>query len=265
MLANELIKQNPKRQFLAKETKMQSEYLDDWHCHPWHQVIFPISGLLQSSINNKNYIVPHNGFLFIPAGHQHKSIAITNTHFLAIYLNPKNIIDCLEENNSGLVKPFLKNLMLLLSKPNTANLEEKVITNLLAVFQDQIKAADNYDIPLLIPKDRRLSAIFLQLQKQPNLTLTLSEWALQVGASPRTLSRICAKEFGLSFSLWRQNLRLVLSLALLETNKLQQRKSILEVALDLGYQSDSAYIYAFKGLFLQTPSQYRRDNLRLMD
>ena len=94
MKANEVIKQYSKRLFLAKETKMQSEYLDDWHCHPWHQVIFPISGLLQSSVSDKNYIVPHNGFLFIPANFQHKSIAITNTQFLAIYLNPNKLINC---------------------------------------------------------------------------------------------------------------------------------------------------------------------------
>ena len=62
MKANEVIKQYSNRLFLAKETKMQSECLDDWHCHPWHQVIFPISGLLQSSVSDKNYIVPHNGF-----------------------------------------------------------------------------------------------------------------------------------------------------------------------------------------------------------
>ena len=139
----------------------------------------------------------------------------------------------------------------------------KLSTNLLAVFQDQINAANKYEIPLLVPKDRRLKTIFLQLQKQPNLSFTLSEWALQVGASPRTLSRLCSKEFGLSFSLWRQNFRLVLSLALLENNESAQRKTILEIALQLGYQSDSAYIYAFKSVFLQTPSQYRNNNLNV--
>ena len=94
----------------------------------------------------------------------------------------------------------------------------------------------------------------MALQKQPSLELTLSDWALKVGASQRTLSRVCADEFNLSFSLWRQSIRLVLSLALLEENK-----PILQIALDLGYKSDSAYIYAFKKVFFQTPNQYRKN------
>ena len=66
MLANEIIKQYSKRQFITKETKMLSEYVDDWHCHPWHQIIFPVSGLLQSNVGNKSFVIPHNSFLFIP-------------------------------------------------------------------------------------------------------------------------------------------------------------------------------------------------------
>ncbi|WP_281270036.1 helix-turn-helix domain-containing protein [Marinomonas alcarazii] len=69
----------------------------------------------------------------------------------------------------------------------------------------------------------------------------------------KTSSRLCAKEFNQSFAMWRQNIRLVLSLQLLEKNL-----SIQNIALELGYQSDSAYIHAFKGLFAQTPSQYRK-------
>lgn len=67
---------------------------------------------------------------------------------------------------------------------------------------------------------------------------------------------MCAKEFNQSFSLWRQNIRLVLSLQLLASDQ-----SIQAIALDLGYASDSAYINAFKRLFAQTPNQYRKHNL----
>jgi AraC-like DNA-binding protein len=124
------------------------------------------------------------------------------------------------------------------------------------VLRDQIVMANSYDIPLLLPTDKRLLAIFKQLKQQPDLSFTLKEWAKKVGASERTLSRVCAKEFNQSFSLWRQNIRLVLSLQLLDS-----KRSIQDIALELGYTSDSAYIYAFKKLFNQTPSKYRRDSL----
>lgn len=95
-----------------------------------------------------------------------------------------------------------------------------------------------------------------QLQKQPDLPFTLKEWATTVGASERTLSRLCSKEFPQSFSQWRQNIRLVLSLQLLSS-----KMSIQEIAIESGYSSDSAYVQAFKKLFNQTPRKYQTVNL----
>ena len=199
---------------------------------------------------------PHNGLLYIPANTIHKSIAVTNTEFLAIYLNPNCPLNYRDELKSCLVTPFLKELILFLFDEKSTKNTEKVITNLLTVLRDQIELTDHYDIPILIPRDRRLMSIFTQLQNQPDLKLTLADWAIKVEASDRTLSRICTKEFNQSFSLWRQNIRLVLSLQLLEKNT-----SILEVAMDLGYKSDPSYICAFKRLFLQTPSKCRKNHL----
>jgi len=250
-----MIQQNLNNQLLTKKMQMMPDYVDDWHFHPWHQIIFPISGLLQSNIGKNKFVVPHNGMLFIPANMEHKSIAITQTQFLAVYLNPNGAVIYDEDAKSCLMTPFLKALILLLFEQETTNSTPAITSNLLKVLRDQIAIASRYEIPLLIPRDRRLQSVFMQLQKQPDLKLTLSDWALKVGASPRTLTRLCSNEFQLSFSLWRKNIRLVLSLQLLEKDK-----KIQEIAMDLGYQSDSAYIYAFKGLFMQTPSQYRKNN-----
>ncbi|SHF58824.1 transcriptional regulator, AraC family [Marinomonas polaris DSM 16579] len=253
MNANELIQHFSDHQVTSKIINMPANTVEEWHAHPWHQVLFPISGLLQSTIEGKSIIVPHNGMLFIPANTIHKSVSVTKTQFLAVYLNPKSRVNYGDEPKSCLLTPFLKELIVLLVEQGLDNHTEQMTTNLLKVLRDQIAIAKNYEIPLLIPNDRRLMAIFVELNQQPNLALTLAEWAVKVGASPRTLTRLCAKEFNQSFAMWRQNIRLVLSLQLLEKSM-----SIQNIALDLGYQSDSAYIYAFKGLFAQTPSQYRK-------
>ncbi len=62
----------------------------------------------------------------------------------------------------------------------------------------------------------------------------------------------------MTFPLWRQHLRLVSSLNLLET-----RLSVQEIAFKVGYNADSSFIYAFKKLFKQTPQQYRNSGLKL--
>ncbi|MBJ7539080.1 helix-turn-helix transcriptional regulator [Marinomonas transparens] len=253
MTINELIKKYPSRQVLSNTYDLPAHFSEELHQHPWHQILFPISGLLQSEIAGKNVIVPHNGLIFIPANTLHKSVSVTRTQFLAVFLNPKGAVDYGHSFKSCLVSAFLKELIVLLIDQGLDNQAEQMTTNMLSVLRDQITIAERYEIPLLIPKDRRLLAIFKELNQQPDLPLTLAEWAVKVGASQRTLSRLCAKEFNQSFSMWRQNIRLVLSLQCLES-----KQSIQDIALELGYQSDSAYIHAFKGLFNQTPSQYRK-------
>lgn len=252
MLANELISNSSLAQLTTKTIDMPSGYIDDWHEHPWHQIIYPVHGLLQSSIAEKNFIIPHNSLLFIPAFYQHKSIAITHTKFLAIYLNPAHAVKFETTAKSCLMTPFLKELVLMLAEPKP-DYSESILMHLLAVLNDQINGAKSFEIPLLLPTDKRLNMIFSQLQKQPTLDTTLEEWATVVGASARTLSRLLSKEFNMSFSLWRQHIRLVLSLPSLDTNR-----SLQQIALDFGYQSDSAYIHAFRKMFRQTPSQYRK-------
>lgn len=256
MQANDKILKYANNQIVTKKIYMTAGYVDDSHSHPWHQVVFPLAGLLQSNIENKSIIVPHNAMLYIPANTIHKSVAVTETQFLAIYLNPNCAVRYKDQPKSCLVTPFVKELILLLFDKRLTLYTEEMIASVLAVLRDQVEIADTYQIPLLIPSDRRLMSIFIQLQKQPDLKFTLADWAIKVGASERTLSRLCAKEFSQSFSLWRQNIRLVLSLQLLAKNI-----SIQEVAMDLGYTSDSAYIYAFKGMFAQTPSRYRKNSL----
>lgn len=256
MNANDLIRDFPDKQFITKTTTMVSGYVDDFHSHPWHQIVFPIKGLLQSNIGDSCAIVPHNGMLYIPAKTVHKSIAVTDTLFLAIYLNPDKYVQYGEKPKSCLVSSFIKELILLLFESNTISQSTSTITNLLMVLRDQIDVANSYEIPLLIPTDKRLFSIFLQLKQQPDLPFTLKEWAAKVGASERTLSRLCAKEFSQSFALWRKNIRLVLSLQLLNS-----KMSIQEIAIESGYVSDSAYIHAFKQLFNQTPSKYRTVSL----
>ncbi|KZX01133.1 AraC family transcriptional regulator [Pseudoalteromonas luteoviolacea] len=256
MNANTLISINEQKQLVAKTISMPASYLDDYHQHPWHQVIFPVSGLLQSEIDNRRVVVPHNALLYIPAGTPHKSVAFTRTEFAALYLNPTSKVTFCHAPKSCLVTPFFKELVLLLLKKADAP-DNNATSNLLHVLNDQITAAANYEIPLLKPKDRRTLAIFEGLIDQPATRLTLAQWAQQVGASERTLSRLFAKEFNQSFRAWRQHLRLVLSLELLTTTR-----SIQDIALSLGFASDAAYISAFKALFVSTPHTYRNGVLQ---
>jgi len=184
---------------------------------------------------------------------------MTDTKFIGIYLNPKFKHGYPLNAKAISVTPFLRELLLHIKCcVNQASTAEDEISNLLAVLSDQISGREPYKMTLLLPKDRRLMIIFKALMESPQQDTKLSSWAKQVGASERTLSRLFTKELGMTFPLWRQHLRLVSSLSLLETNL-----SVQAIAFNVGYNTDSSFIYAFKNLFKQTPQQYRTSGFKL--
>ena len=65
--------------------------------------------------------------------------------------------------------------------------------------------------------------------------------------------RLFQRETGMNYRLWRQRQRLLASL-----NALEAGDSVTGAALDSGYDSTSAYIAAFKGLFGFTPGELFR-------
>jgi AraC-like DNA-binding protein len=77
-----------------------------------------------------------------------------------------------------------------------------------------------------------------------------------VGASERTLSRLFHKETGMSFQQWRKQLLLHEAIDLLGKGE-----SVLNVALELGYSSPSAFVAMFRKALGTTPARYFKEEI----
>ncbi|WP_031809527.1 AraC family transcriptional regulator [Vibrio parahaemolyticus] len=250
--SNEMMAANPHSPVLVKTIDMPKGYIDALHQHTWHQIIFPIKGLLQTQTEHYQHLVPHTSALFVPAGVQHESIALCNTIFVGIYLNPEFGATYEPQARTIALTPFLNELLQEIRRQCEGETSHEEVLHLLAVLHDQILKSNVQTFQLLLPQDRRLKLIFEQLTDEPALSCSLKKWGEKIGASERTLSRLFAKEFNTSFLLWRQQIRLIYSLSLLD-----EELSIQSIADQVGYQNDSSYIKAFKAYFDVTPQQFR--------
>lgn len=254
--ANDLIRNKCCHPAIVKTIKMDKLELDALHCHPWHQLIFPFTGLLQTQVKDKKFLVPHTTSIIVPAYIEHESLALTDTNFMGIYINPECCRDLQPEVTPIFVSQFIKLLFIKIETNfNSGKYDHNVQKNLVSVLLDQIKTSKIPKFRLLVPKDRRIKEIYDCYSVDPSIPYTLDDWSSRVGATKRTLTRLFAKEFGTSFSLWRQHLRLIKSLTLLETGC-----SIQDVATAVGYQNDSSYIRAFKARFGITPLSFKSSN-----
>lgn len=252
--SNTLIATFPKQPVLIKTVNMTKGYHDQPHQHEWHQVIYPSRGLLKSRTESHHFYVPHHRALFIPARTVHESYVMKDASFIGIYLNPAFCKALPNSCQPIEVSPFLRELILKLTQNVHIGqpLSDRVL-NLLTVFEDELRAEKDSSLELPMPADRRLQPIVHELLSCPGSPKTLAEWSSQTGATERTLSRLFNKEVQLTFPQWRQRLRLMTALTLLE-----QDEAVQDVAHHIGYQSVSAFIEAFRMAFKQTPQQFKQ-------
>lgn len=168
MTSNEMMVANPPHSpVLVKTIDMPKGYIDALHQHTWHQIIFPIKGLLQTQTEHYQHLVPHTSALFVPAGVQHESIALSNTIFVGIYLNPAFGAMYEPQVRTIALTPFLNELLQEIRRQCENETSHEEVLHLLAVLHDQILKSNVQTFQLLLPQDRRLKLIFEQLTDEP--------------------------------------------------------------------------------------------------
>jgi AraC-like DNA-binding protein len=124
--------------------------------------------------------------------------------------------------------------------------------NLLAmIICQEIRKLPQARVGIALPSDRRLLRITTAIADDLADNRGLEEWATWTGMSTRTLVRRFMRETGLSFTEWRQQVRVMRAL-----EWLARGMPVTTVALDLGYDSVSAFIAMFRRAVGMTPTVY---------
>nr|WP_319528114.1 helix-turn-helix transcriptional regulator [Pseudomonas laurentiana] len=227
------------------------------HCHPWAQLSHAISGVLEVRTEQALYVVPPHRAVWIPANTVHRVTCTTGTCIRSLYVdltaNCRRSTDCRVLS----VNPLLRELISTFSGLPVDYEQYGADGRLVQVLLDQLAVAPEEDMRLPLPSDERLGGLCRRLQEQPEDTTGLADWALQLGVSEKTLSRVFRRETGLTFRAWRQRLRMLSALPALERGE-----RVTDVALACGYESLSAFIAAFGQQFGRSPGEWLRGDTK---
>ncbi len=214
------------------------------HWHEQHQIVYAGQGVLSVTTGAGSWIAPANRAIWIPAGtvHEHRAYGYTALHTIGLTENPL----ALEAPSALVVSPLLRELMLTYTAAPLDEPAER--SRLYAVLLDQLKRSPQLPTYLPTPSDPRLAAVCELLHNDPADSRTLTELGMHVGASERTLSRLCRSDLGMTFPQWRTQLRLHTALRLLAAGE-----SVTRVAHQCGWASTSAFIDTFRRSFGHTP------------
>ncbi len=221
------------------------------HHHTRAQLIHSVNGVMRVTTDQGIWVVPPGRGLWVPPRVTHAIRMRGEVGMRTIYIHHSAMPDAPEQCSVVHVSPLLRELLVRATEfPHPYPLggpEERIA----ALILDEIHSAPAAPLHLPAPRDARLRQVTDALLANPGDTRSLAAWGGAVGATSRTLARAFLRDTGVTFGAWRQQARLLAALELLA-----EGNAVTTVALDLGYDSPSAFIAMFRRALGTTPSRY---------
>lgn len=239
------------RPVAAMAVEYPSGHVDSRHRHRRAQLLYGTTGVLSVVTDEGRWVVPPQRAVWLPGGTDHEISCRGHVSFRTLYVEP--------DAHPGLpagcrvikVSDLLRALILeAIQLPIEYDLDGRD-GRIMALITDEIAASTAVPLHVPMPRDKRLVRICKMLQQDPANDGDLDCWAREAGMARRTLTRLFREETNMSFAAWRQQIRLLEALA-----RLAVGQPITAVALDVGYNSPSAFTAMFRRIFGTTPSQY---------
>ena len=223
----------------------RSSYADGHHIKPhWHaraQFVFAVAGTMRVRTPRRAWIVPPTRALWVPAHTVHEVQMHGVVEMRSLYV----------DGAAGAGMPATCVVL------NVTSLLRELIVRAVALPERYDEAGDDgLLMRLLMAEVRQLSpcALDLPLPESPDLTQlceriiadlsTRRPCARDAGdlkISSRTLYRRFLRETGITFARWKQQARLLESI-----RRLAEGAPVTSVAIDLGYESPSAFSTMFR-------------------
>ena len=233
------------------------------HSHVWGEFVYAYSGVMEVKVDQRHYLIPPHYGLWLPPGIAHHGMNRLAASHGSLYISQDLAEPLPKEVCAITVSPLLKALLDALRQhpcPPPLQLQPKkppdaAYDRLLQVVRDQLIQAPRTASYLPTSDDALLQPILQALEAQPSDARTLADWAATVHTTERTLIRRFERELGISLTEWRQRLRVVKAMPMLQSGQ-----KVEAVAGSLGYASASAFIAMFRRLAGVTPDEYRRSS-----
>lgn len=229
----------------------------DRHRHDWPQLVYASQGVMRVETDEGIWVVPPQRAVWIPAGVGHTIAMSGQVSMRTLYLH-SSIAGALPRRCRVVaVSPLLRELILHAIERGPLSGDDPAQLRLAGLLVDQLRLLPVVPLELPMPRDPRALKAAEQLREQPGGPHDLDALARECGASRRTLERLFRSQTGISLGRWRQQARLLQAMRLLAHGE-----PVTSIALEVGYESPSAFIASFANAFGTTPGRYYREHRR---
>jgi len=221
------------------------------HHHRRAQLLFASKGVMTVETKQGIWVVPPKRAVWIPPFMDHAVSSRGHLNMRSLYFDPAVVKNLPTTCMVVTVSPLFRELSLAAASLPPLYDENGADGRVISVLIDQLQTISTTPLHLPTSTDPRLQPIISALSRNPSDSRDLGAWAREVGASERTLSRLFSSQTGMTFRQWRQQVKLLEALG-----HLANGEQVAGVAIDLGYESQSAFIAMFKKALGTTPGKY---------
>ncbi|MEM5388733.1 helix-turn-helix transcriptional regulator [Paraburkholderia phymatum] len=226
------------------------------HAHGWNQMVYASSGVLTVIAGGRSFVTSPEQAVWLPTGVHHRVGSLLGAEFRSLW-----IADDVSAGGVGVeptvfgVTPLLKELVVEAASISEMADDDGYAGRVTHLILDQLRRAHTISAALPWPRDGVLSALCETLYTDPADPRGPEAWSAMFGMSTRTLARHFVTETGMSLRSWRRRMRLFRAIELLGGGL-----GVTRTAMELGYGSTSAFVYAFRLEMGTSPQAYMRQH-----
>lgn len=223
------------------------------HSHPRCQLLYAIEGVMVVRSAVGSWVVPPNRAVWLEAGLEHEVRMCGRVKIRTVFVAQTAAPNLPKTSCVIAVSPLLKELIVAAVDVPLDYEAGARDERLMQLLLDELRFVDVLPLHLPSPCEPRIRVICEALSARPDDPTTAEQWAERLGVTARTIHRLFAAETGMTFGRWRQQARLMAAL-----ERLARGDRIIDVALDTGYASQSAFTAMFRKHFGMAPGDFYR-------
>ncbi len=222
------------------------------HRHERPQLIYATSGTMRVSTGDGVWMVPPQRALWMPEGIRHGITMLGDVTMRTLYVRSDAAAFMPGTCRVLSVSPLLRELIVRATELPMRYDEKGPAGHVVALILAELRGLQSLPLQLPMPRDPRLRSLCQTLLDAPGDARPLAAWARSINTSPRTLARRFQTETGLGFGAWRQQVRVLEAMG-----RLAGGEAVTQIAMDLGYESVSAFSAMFRRAAGASPRHYQ--------
>ena len=243
--------QNVPRPVAAMARDLPADHEIDWHSHPRFQVIYGTEGVMTVDTRDETWVVPPMRAVWMPPRMAHRIRTSGRVKMRTLYIRTDAGRDMPNDCRVLPVTPLLRELIQRATELPVEYDEKGGEGRIMRLILDELASLARLPYNLPMPRTEPLAAICAELVEHPETAGTREAVARRHGLTGRTLERHFKRQVGMSFGEWCRRAALLRAFAWFA-----EGRTVTAVAMDLGYDSLSAFSAMFQRETGRTPREH---------